>query len=171
MNPTGGGSATMPQSLAHENTGHSMSGLGQSAAPSGPFQPLGAGPSGAMNAAPWTQQGQEISGSFAFGQQQHGQPFASHGGQPGAYGGLPGGTFGQAGPTFGQPPYTDPSQMSGVPAGLPSYPLGTNVNPGAIGQPSKGGSRASLVIVCFLVLILAAAVTFTVLRFRPQLGF
>ena len=48
------------------------------------------------------------------------------------------------------------------------------VGPGIHRDPSparrKGRSRKGLVLVCFLVLILAAAVTFSVLRFAPQLG-
>jgi hypothetical protein len=136
----------------------------------GPFQPLGMGaqaPAGAFNPAPWTQPGHESSGSYAFGNAQAAPA-------PGALPGLmpPGGL--DSG--FSRLPFNQDAgnaQLLQQPIAQP-YPVGGVIAPAAgtdVAPARKKGSRASLVIVCFLVLILAAAVTFSVLRFRPQLGF
>lgn len=131
--------------------------------PGGPFAPLGGG--GGFAPAPWAQQGNEVSGSFALGQgpstPQPAQPF-----QPAPFGPPAGGLPGLAPPAFGQAP------AFGAPgaAAAPAYPVGgaaAAIEPASAPRRSKKG----LFVVCFLVLILAAAVTFSVLRFRPQLGF
>ncbi|NUP12469.1 MAG: hypothetical protein HOW73_41015 [Polyangiaceae bacterium] len=199
MGPSNAGG--FPAPMGHETTGSAPGGMGAAGvsagsigaggvgpggmalgAPAGPFQPLGqAAQSPAFNAAPWTNQGgHEVSGSYAFGASAQ-APQGSFGGmggpQQGAMGGaLPGFPSPQAGlesgahlrPDMGFPPG---GGLEGAPQGaiaMPGYPLGAA--PGAMPAPKKR-SRASLVIVCFLVLILAAAVTFSVLRFRAQLGF
>jgi hypothetical protein len=57
-----------------------------------------------------------------------------------------------------------------APATPGGYPLG-NAFGGAQPQSVKRGSKAGLLIVCFLVLILAASLTFIALRYRANIGF
>ncbi len=72
------------------------------------------------------------------------------------------------GPMGGQ--MLDAPSMDAPPPGMELAPGGY---PAAPPPPvkAKGGSKAGLIIVCLLVLVLAAALTFLALKFRTQLGF
>lgn len=111
--------------------------------------------------------------------------------QPGPFAPMTSGPFAPVGPggyqpTTGQgaePPVGLPPQMpigpspENLPAGDPradapppgGYPLGSGV--ASVAQPPKKSSRLGLFIVCVLVLILAAALTFIFLRYRHLLTF
>ena len=68
-------------------------------------------------------------------------------------------------------PMTDPLMMQAPPPYVPAPQAGLVGGTPGPASTSQGGSRVMLVIVCLLVLILAAAVTFLALKFRAQLGF
>ncbi len=163
------------------------------AAPSAGAQAVAA----SFNPAPWQQAGQEVSGSFALGPGASGQhpavggPFGPSPGPGGPFAPQPigkptpaapfapltppPGAAAAGAPGLGPEAGIQPAQALGPsPAGPASapfggYPLGS----GASATPAVGKrkrSKKGLFIVCFLVLILSAAVTFSVLRFAPQLG-
>lgn len=178
-----------PQPLAHETTGLGFGGqgpfapqnpsLGQSppGGQGGPFQPMGGAGGGFNNPAPWMQQGQEVSGSFAFQPPPTAQTVAF---PPGSPGGPPLPGLNSPGIAEAQPlaPFGPPEQAPAAPAGSPGaaspgYPVGASLADAsaAAAPPRRKRSKAGLIIICFLMLILAAAVTFSILRFRPQLGF
>lgn len=167
-------------------------------APGGPFQPIGqfGGPhtgSGSFANAPWAQQGHETSGSFALGPNPGAPQNPGYGGQAGPFApqqglsnqmgmqpqnpmGLPNNAAAQmgmsnmgSGPSGSFPAMGQPNVGAMAVAGGPAMAYPT----GAVGPISTGKrrSKTSLFVICFLVMVLAAAVTFSVLRFRPQLGF
>ena len=89
-----------------------------------------------------------------------------------------GGSALQGGPMLGDPQYggyPDPNQaglMAPASADAPmGYPVGQAASQPLPALEPKKGSKVGLVIVCLLVLVLAATVTFVALRFRAQLGF
>ncbi len=123
--------------------GPNLSPMGGSPQVAGPFQPLGLG-----------------------GGQQQQQPFTPSSGMPNSGGGQsdPFGPGAFPDPSYGQAPNLEPSPPGG-------YPVGQ-----AASQPQphvevKKSSKVGLFIVCLLVLVLAATLTFVALRFRAQLGF
>ena len=75
-------------------------------------------------------------------------------------------------PQYGGYPDPNPAGLVGPASsdGPMGYPVGQ-----AASQPlpadAKRSSKLGLIIVCVLVLVLAATVTFVALRFRAQLGF
>lgn len=87
-------------------------------------------------------------------------------------GGLP--AAGPFGPDAGQPQFPSiPRELLDPSAATPAYPPGPVASPvNAAVVPSAGGSsKLMLAVVCLLVLVLAAAVTFLALKFRAQIGF
>ncbi|MBK6519597.1 MAG: hypothetical protein IPG04_37050 [Polyangiaceae bacterium] len=166
-----------PPPLAHETTGLGLGGQGGPPQAAGPFQPLGGASAGGFNnPAPWMQQGQEVSGSFAFqppGAQTVAFPPGAPGGPPmhGPSGGVPPIAEAQPLAPFGPPDGGASAHQQQQQQGAQGYPLGASLGAEAAPAPRRKRSKAGLIVICFLVLILAAAVTFSVLRFRPQLGF
>lgn len=111
-------------------------------APAGPFQPLGNAPAGPF--APM----QNAPGG--------GGPFTPSGGQP---------AFDQSLPTFDPGPAGMPQNQALPPGAAPM------MEAAASGPQPKKRSLVGLLVVCVLVLILAAASTFLALKFRAQIGF
>lgn len=121
-----------------------------------------------------------------FGQQPgFGQGGAPFGGQPGPQGfgannaaggfgatppqnpqGAFGGGFGQNQAGFGDAAMAQP----GPHAHQPAFPTGEPTTSGPAIKLKQGRSYGSLILICVLVLVLAAAVTFIVLKYRDKLG-
>lgn len=84
------------------------------------------------------------------------------------------GNFGQGGfnPAFGQNPgapgFGDPTP--GHAQHNPAFPTGEPTTSGPAIKLKQGRSYGSLILICVLVLVLAAAVTFIVLKYRDKLG-
>lgn len=172
VGPAGGVSMLIQEALhdAPAQPAAEPGGLGQ--APGGPFAPPGVGSMGQGPQAfpafgqPPAQQG---GGPAAMGQGGPFQPLSSPGPMAGPFGADLGGmgdpnAYGQAG--LEPPP---PLHEGGA------YPLvGQPMPPGSTelaaqpAPPRKGGS--SLLIICALVLVLAATLTFIALKYREQLG-
>jgi hypothetical protein len=114
---------------------------------SGPFQPLGAQP-----------------GPFAPQQQQ--APGGPFGPQPFMPGGHPSDPMIQPGMDVMQQQQQPMPEMSGPVA----YPVGAGIA-AADSSSKRKGSKVGLLVVCFLVLVLAAALTFIFLRYRHTLTF
>ncbi len=131
--------------------------LGQQAGPpvAGPFQPLSAAGQGPSYGAP---------------QQGPFTPVGLHGGGPSDPGVQPFLEGLAAGPQDASHPGAYPGEPLAQPGG---YPVGAGMGGYPDAQPpsKKKGSKLGLFIVCLLVLILAAALTFIFLRYRHMLDF
>jgi len=142
-----GGSPMQPGSHGGQNQGGPPPGFPQG----GGFEPSGGG----------------FPGPF---QPTSGGPF-----QPvGMQGGYPGQALFELGPGYGGGQMMDAPSMDAPPMGFDQVDQGVGGYPRAPGPQAparRGGSRAGLFVVCLLVLVLAAALTFLALKFRPQLGF
>lgn len=164
-----GGSHTGSQSFANApwaQQGHETSGsfaLGAAPSPNpGPGPGVPQNPGFAGQSGPFAPQ-QNLSSQLGMaGQSPMGLSNNAAGqmGLPNNMGSGPSGSFAAM-----QQPNMGAMAVAGAP-GM-AYPTG------AVGPVSSGKrrSKTSLFVICFLVMILAAAVTFSVLRFRPQLGF
>lgn len=125
-------------------------------APAGPFQPLGIGAN---------MQGANMQGPFSPspGSPGGGGPFTPSHGNP---------VFDQSLPTFDPGPNNQVGPSGGSQAINSGGPSSGAVAPSGDAAPApKKRSSVGLLVVCFLVLILAAASTFLALKFRAQLGF
>jgi hypothetical protein len=154
-------------------------GSGSSSSASTGAGPAGAGVSALINetlSAMGSSSPNEQTSGFPNGGLGPGPFQPTSGGYGTPQGGLP--AAGPFGPDAGQqqfPPIPrellDPS--AAAPAPPVAYPAGPVAGPAnAAVAPSAGGSsKLMLAVVCLLVLVLAAAVTFLALKFRAQIGF
>ncbi|HTJ81062.1 MAG TPA: hypothetical protein VL400_05040 [Polyangiaceae bacterium] len=134
-----------------------------------PFEPTGGFGGGQLGSPPMGQ----VAGPFQPLGLGGGPSFTPAGGNPQLMGsGSPSDPFGQG--ALAPDPMLQQQGLAGAAPGSEApmgYPVGQAATQPQTQVEVKPSSKLGLFIVCFLVLVLAATVTFVALRFRAQIGF